>query len=48
MFVIINKDGIKSKSTEELIDKGRCDKGFIWNLSNRNCECDKSRDIGEY
>ena len=25
-----------------------CDKGFIWNLSNCECECDKSCDIGEY
>ena len=28
--------------------KKRCDKGFIWNPSNCNCECDKSCDIGEY
>ena len=25
-----------------------CDKGFIWNASNCECECDKSCDIGEY
>ena len=25
-----------------------CDKGFIWNLSNCECECDISCDIGEY
>ena len=25
-----------------------CDKGFIWNPSNCECECDKSCDIGEY
>ena len=31
---------------KELIDLGICDKGFIWNPS--NCECDKSCDIGEY
>ena len=24
------------------------DKGFIWNPSNYECECDKSCDIGEY
>ena len=30
----------------ELIDKGVCDKGFIWNSSNCECECDKSFDIG--
>ena len=31
-----------------MIDKCVCDKGFIWNPSNRECECDKSSDIGEY
>ena len=25
-----------------------CDKGFNWNPSNCECECDKSCDIGEY
>ena len=25
-----------------------CDKGFIWNPSNFECECDKACDIGEY
>ena len=24
-----------------------CDKGFIWNPSNCDCECDKSCDVGE-
>ena len=33
---------------KELIDKGVCDKGFIWNLSNCECECDKSCDVDEY
>ena len=33
---------------EELSEKERCDKGFIWNPSNCNCECDKSCDVGEY
>ena len=33
---------------KELIDKRICDKGFIWNSSNCECECDKSCDIGEY
>ena len=28
-----------------MIDKGRCDKGFIWNPGNCECECDKSCDI---
>ena len=31
-----------------MIDKGKCDKGFIWNPSNCECEWDKSCDIGEY
>ena len=30
---------------KEVIDKGSCDKVFIWNPS--NCECDKSCDVGE-
>ena len=29
-------------------DKIVCDKGFSWNLSNCECECDKSCGIGEY
>ena len=33
---------------KELIGKGTCDKGFIWNPSNCECECDKSCYIGEY
>ena len=33
---------------KELIDKGVCDKGFIWNASNRECEFDKACDVGEY
>ena len=31
-----------------MINKGTCDKGVIWNLSNCDCECDKLCDIGEY
>ena len=31
-----------------MIDKGACDKGYIWNTSNCECECDKSCDVGEY
>ena len=30
-----------------MIDKGIRDKGFIWNPSNCECECDKSCNIGE-
>ena len=33
---------------KELIEKGIYDKGFIWNPSNCECECDKSCDVGEY
>ena len=33
---------------KELIDKGVCEKAFIWNPSNFECECDKSCDVGEY
>ena len=28
--------------------KGVCDKGFICNPSNCECECNKSCDVGEY
>ena len=31
-----------------MIDKGVCDKGYIWNPSNCECEYDKSCDVGEY
>ena len=31
-----------------MIDKGACGKGFIWNPSDCECECDKSCNIGEY
>ena len=33
---------------KELIDKGVCDKGFVWNLSNCESESDKSCDVGKY
>ena len=33
---------------KELVDKGICDKAFIWNPSTCECECDKSCGIGEY
>ena len=39
-FVIISNVGIKINAEcecKELIDKGKCDEGFIWNPS--NCEC---------
>ena len=31
-----------------MIDKDVCDKGYTWNPSNCECECDKSYDFGEY
>ena len=31
-----------------MIDKGICDKGFVLNPSNCECECDKSCDVREY
>ena len=31
-----------------LIDKRICDKRFIWNLRNCQCECDKSCDVRQY
>ena len=31
-----------------MIHKDVCDKGYTWNPSNCECECDKSCDLGEY
>ena len=31
-----------------MIDKDNCDKRFIWNPSNCECECGKSCDVREY
>ena len=31
-----------------MIDTERADEGFIWNLSNCECKCNKSCEIGEY
>ena len=42
-----NDDKCRSEC-KELIDKGVCDKGFIWNPSNCECECVKSCETGEY
>ena len=33
---------------KELIDKGVCDKEFVWNPSTCECECVKSCDFSEY
>ena len=43
----INADKCRCEC-KELTDKGVCDKGYIWNPSNCECECDKSCSIGEY
>ena len=42
-----NEDKCRSEC-KALIDKGVCDKAFIWNPSNCKCECNKSRCAGEY
>ena len=42
-----NEDKFRCKC-KELIDKGIYYKGFIWNPSNCECECDQSCDIGEF
>ena len=42
-----NNDKYKRKY-KELIDKGVCDKGSIWNPIKSECERDKSCDVGEY
>ena len=47
-FVIINNVDKCRCECKELIYKGICNKGFIWNPSNCECECDKSCDVGEY
>ena len=43
-----NKDKCRCECRGELSGKERCDKGFIWNPSDCNCEYDKSCDIREY
>ena len=43
----MNKDKCRCEC-KELIDNEICDKRFIWNPSNCQCECDKSCDVGEY
>ena len=40
IFAVINNDGLKCRcKCKELIDRKVCDKGFIWNPSNCECEC---------
>ena len=51
MFLIIKnigKNSIFRCEGKELIDKALWDKGFIWNPSNCECECDKACNVGEY
>ena len=43
-----NEDKCKCECNEELIDKGRCDKGSVCNPSNCGCECDRSCDIRDH
>ena len=45
--MIINDNKCR-RECKELIDKGVCEKGYAWNPSNCECECDKSCDVGEY
>ena len=42
-----NKDKCRFEC-KELIDKGMCDKGFVWNPNNCECERDKAYDVGKY
>ena len=43
----MNKDKCRC-DCKKIIDERVCDKGFVWNPSNCECECDKSCDVGEY
>ena len=45
---IWNEDKCRCECKENLVNKMIIDKGYIWNPSNRTCECDKSCDIGQY
>ena len=44
----LGKKDIRRCECLELIDKGVCDKGFLWNPSNCERESDKACDVGEY
>ena len=49
VFVTVNNVGIKVNAdvnVKNWLTKGICDKGFIWNPNNCECECDKSCDVG--
>ena len=44
---IWNENKCRYECKEDLIDKGICDKGFIWNSSNCDCGFNKSCGIGQ-
>ena len=51
LFVIVNNDEMKIKvgvNVNKLINKGICDKGYIWNPSICECECDKTCEYLDY
>ena len=48
VFVIIQNEDKCRCEFEALIEEGICDKVFISNPSNCECECNKSCDVGEY
>ena len=45
---IWNEDECRCRCKDDLIDKMVSDKGFSWNPTNCDCECDKPCGIGEY
>ena len=45
---IWNKCKCRYECKEDLINKLSCDRGYIWNPSTYECECDKMCGIGEY
>ena len=47
VVLVWNKDQCRCEC-KELVDKGVCDKGFIFNPSNCKCECDKSCNTRQY
>ena len=45
---VFNNGKCRCECREDLIDKGICEKGYIWNPSSCHFECDKPCRIGEY
>ena len=43
-----NEDKCRCECKEDLVNKMACDKGYIWNPSNRASECVKSCGIDQY